>query len=51
MARKLYSTFTKVLLTTEDKELLVNEAHRLSVSESDVIRQLIRTLKNKKVDS
>lgn len=47
MARKLYSTYTKVMLTTQDKELVLKEAERLSVSESDVIRQLIRTLKNK----
>ena len=50
MARKLYSTYTKVMLTTEDKELVLKEADRLSVSESDVIRQLIRTLKDKHKD-
>ena len=45
MKRKMYSCYTKVLLTAEDKELLLRKAAEMSITESDIIRQLIRTLK------
>lgn len=38
------------MMTKEDKELVTKEAYNLGVSESDVIRQLIRTLKDKHKD-
>lgn len=40
--RKLYPEKMKVLLTEEDKRLLLEAATKLSISEAEFIRQLIR---------
>jgi antitoxin component of RelBE/YafQ-DinJ toxin-antitoxin module len=45
--RKRYFKYIKVMLTDEQKELVSNEADRLGLTDSDVLRLLIKTLENK----
>lgn len=42
--RKRYFSYVKVMLTPEQKELVTQEALRLGLTDSDVVRQLINTL-------
>jgi len=49
--KKRYFKYVKVMLTDEQKDLVTREADRLGLTDSDVIRLLIKSLENKKEDN